>query len=212
MKPDIKQAIQFLHRLAGDTLITFQTFDDSPEDKNPKLARIFHGLTEKNFCDLTSLQFERAGVFFMVNQGNGKGRKAENVTVIRAVFIDLDGTPLPESWGVVPHITVESSPGKFHVYWLVFDCPLNRYTPTQKALIKKFKSDSSVHDLPRVLRVPGFYHQKGQPFMTRIISTSEMVPYTLQQIIDGLGLNFDIQTPPTLNGKANKNTYIFNGM
>ena len=32
-----------------------------------------------------------------------------------------------------------------------------------------FKSDDKVHDLPRVMRLPGFWHHKKEPFMSKII-------------------------------------------
>jgi hypothetical protein len=34
-----------------------------------------------------------------------------------------------------------------------------------------FGGDPKVSDLARVMRVPGFFHQNGEPFMTRLDST-----------------------------------------
>ena len=34
-------------------------------------------------------------------------------------------------------------------------------------------SDPAVHDLPRIMRVPGFVHWKGAPFLSRICYVSE---------------------------------------
>jgi hypothetical protein len=55
---------------------------------------------------------------------------------------------------------VQSSPGKFHIYFCVNDAPLSGFKETQKKLATLFGSDESVCDLPRVTRLPGFPHQK----------------------------------------------------
>ena len=55
-----------------------------------------------------------AAVWVMVNAGDGKGRRAENVTRVRAVFADLDGAPLQPVMAceLEPHCVVESSEGQ----------------------------------------------------------------------------------------------------
>ena len=50
------------------------------------------------------------------------------------------------------------------------DEPLDQFTNIQKRLAMTFNSDPSVHDLPRVMRLPGFYHNKSGPFLSRIIA------------------------------------------
>jgi hypothetical protein len=183
--------------LAEGEEATFQTFSDRDETKVNRvngesydpLAHIRHGSLETHAHELANLNRGAAGVFVTINATNGHGRKAEDVIRVRAVFVDLDGTPLPETWGVEPHLVVESSPGRFHAYWLVSDCPIERFTPIQKAIATKFGGDPSVHDLPRVMRLPGFLHQKAEPFMTRILYENPIQPYPLAEIITGLGLD-----------------------
>lgn len=167
LEPDLIQAQAFLAFLAGDESVTFQTFDDGA-DKNRALARILHGTLEEHGTTLASLNAQGAGVFVMVNRGDGLGRKAENVTAIRALFVDLDGSPLEPvlSCAVKPHLTIESSPDRYHAYWLVSGCALEQFTQYQAALAAKFDGDRVVKDLPRVMRLPGFWHQKGEPFQT----------------------------------------------
>ena len=116
--PDLRVAERFLTLLDDSAEnFTFQTFDDTPA-KRPGLARVLHGTIEQLGPVLASLNDAGAGIFVMVNVGDGRGRKTENVTGVRAVFADFDGTPLPEVWPLEPHIVVESSPGRFHAYWL----------------------------------------------------------------------------------------------
>jgi len=201
IQPDLKEAQRFLDLLAPEAKFSFQTFLDSQKEdayhaatsgyKPQKLNRILHGKLCQYANTLVQLNAQGAGVFIMVNQGDQQGRKKENVTGIRALFVDLDGSPLEpvlES-GVEPHITVESSPGRYHAFWRVADCPMERFTTLQAALAAKFNSDPKVKDLPRVMRLPGFLHQKGQAFQTRILSESLAQPYALADLVKRLGID-----------------------
>lgn len=183
-------AERFLATLAGGQSVTFQTFDES-QAKRPALSKVLHGTFDKHADALEKLNDQGAGVFVMVCQGDAKGRKKENVTKVRAVFIDLDGAPLAPVGDapIKPHITVESSPGRYHAYWLVEDCTLDMFSPLQKALAKRFDGDICVHDLPRVMRVPGFMHRKDEPSMTKIINIADHAPYTIGELIGELQLN-----------------------
>jgi Protein of unknown function (DUF3987)/RepB DNA-primase N-terminal domain len=53
-----------------------------------------------------------------------------------------------------------------------------QFAELQKALAARFGGDPSVHDLPRVMRLPGFFHRKGAPFLTLIVSTNDAPAYT----------------------------------
>ena len=186
----MNQAQRFLTLLAGDEPVTFQTFDDGAT-KKPKLARILHGNLEEHAATLSALNAQGAGVFVMVNRGDGLGRKAANVTGIRALFVDLDGAPLEPvlAAGVEPHITIESSADRYHAYWLVSGCALEQFTQLQAALAAKFNSDPKVKDLPRVMRLPGFWHKKAEPSQTRIIEEKSHAPYAVADLIERLELN-----------------------
>lgn len=72
-------------------------------------------------------------------------------------------------------------------------CELAQFGPAQKALAEKFGGDPSVHDLPRVMRLPGFLHRKGEPFCSRIVSLEAFQPYQFADMVQRLGLDL---TPP----------------
>lgn len=210
LHPDLQQARKFLSILGVDSGITIQTFDDG-SIKNPQLTRILYGDFEQHVATLHTLNANGAGVFAMVNRGDGLGRRATNVIEIRAVFIDLDGSPLQPvlASDAQPQIIVESSPGRFHAYWLVTDCALKQFTPLQAALAARFDGDVNVKDLPRVMRLPGFLHQKNQPFLTRILQEISAMPYAIADLIEQLGLSqlitaFAEKRPPAASLPANK--------
>lgn len=179
LTPDVAAARTFLQRLAPDDVITFQTFDDSKAGKNRSLARVLHGPLDQHIDALSRLNRQGAGIFAMVNRGDGQihdgfstCRSAKSVVAVRALFVDLDGAPVDPVLNASepPDIVVESSPGRWHAYWLTNDCPLGDFTPLQKCIAHKFGGDPAVCDLPRVMRLPGFWHQKAEPFLTRTTS------------------------------------------
>lgn len=173
------EAVAFLAEFAGRH--TFQTFDDSPR-KRGHLARIVHDPAE-----LHSLNAQGAGVFLMVNEGDGRGRDNDSVTRIRAYFADFDGQPLPARWNLEPSLLVESSPGKYHAYWILQEGeapPLDgaAFNAQQEALARHVGScPDDCKGLSRVMRLPPFKHQKGEPYASRVLSITG-TRYTLAQI------------------------------
>ena len=190
--PDLMAAARFLTLLDEEAEgFSFQTFDDSEEGRK-QLARILHGPLDRHAKKLRRLNAEGAGVFVMVNYGDGRGRAAKNVTGIRALFADFDGTPLPASWPIEPHILVQSSPGEhWHAYWMVYGVELAEFSDMQKALAARLGSDPGVFDLPRVMHLPGFYYRKGEPFQSHIISERLAQPYERAELVGAFDLRLD---------------------
>lgn len=175
----------YLSSLTG--LKTYQTFSDIKRADMFKLAKIIHdvdGMSIGTKKQLEALNKSGAGVYLTVNETDGKGRSAENIVKVRACFADLDGAPLHPVWNYDPSLVVETSPEKYHVYWLTDDdFPIDGFTQVQEAIALTFNSDAKVKDLPRVLRVPGFYHNKGNPFLTRVIHHSN-VKYSFAKLVE----------------------------
>jgi len=200
----------FLYVLGGE-YHTFQVFSDKKGDK-PHISKVISGTLKEVQSQLFGLNKLGVGIYVTINKTDGRGRKTENITKVRALFADLDGSPLapvlkakPE-----PHMIIESSKGKYHAYWLVDDCPLDKFSMYQKAIARKFKSDPKVCDLPRVMRLPGFYHCKGNPYPTTIMHHNHRSPYFLKEIEDGLGLELkqdkkvNIKSSSSARKSANK--------
>lgn len=167
----LHEAQRFLNALAPNEKFTFQTFDDSPADR--PLAKIYHGTVAQHAARLTQLNNQGAGIYVMTNRGDLKGRKNINVTGVRVLFADFDGTDPADALALNPHIVVQSSQGKFHCYWRISDCPLNEFKAMQEAIATKFNSDPNVKDIARVMRLPGFLHRKEEPFQTHILSIQD---------------------------------------
>ena len=200
--PDLEMARIFLDKLEPNGKFTFQTFDDNQDRKDGRLARTLNGTLEEHSRTLIELQKKGAGVFVTINQTDLTGRKANNVVRVRAVFVDLDGAPLEPVLKHLcePHVIVESSKERWHAYWLS-DLQKDQFRGVQKTLAKAFDGDPAICDLPRVMRCPGFAHQKvkdGQtvgPFITRIENIIEDCdPYNRAQLVSYF--------PPILDDKA----------
>jgi hypothetical protein len=183
IKIRLGEAARFLERLdQDDSSFTFQTFDDDKDRRDKKLAIVRHGSLRQHAKELSSYVQKGAGVYVTVNRTDLAGRAAGNVERIRAVFVDLDGSPLEPTLASAkfpPHMVVCSSPGKWHVYWLVEDMALDKFTPVQKMLIGRFAGDPTVHDPSRVMRLPGFPNQKDQnnPVQVTIERLTDAAPY-----------------------------------
>jgi hypothetical protein len=170
--------VDFLARISGsDGQHCLQTFDESA-GKNRQLARTLHGSLAIHFAMLAALNARGAGVFATINKVRpGQPRTSENVEKVRSFFADCDN-PLRRLQveaeiarrRILPSFVVESSPGKRHYYWLTNDCPLGAFKPMQRAIAAALGTDPSVCDLSRVMRLPGFIHQKGEPFLVREVA------------------------------------------
>lgn len=185
MTVDLDEAQRFLDALDPEAeSFTFQTVDDA-ERKRGALLTTLHGTLEQHAERLAALNAEGAGVFVTVQETDGQGRNKTNITRVRAVFADFDppGTAaMPEAFEIEPHMIVQSSPGKHHVYWLADDVALDSFKPLQKSIIQRYGSDPQPCDLPRVMRLPGFQHRKGEPFMVRMFHESGALPYPANRL------------------------------
>ena len=184
-------AKNFLQHLDNDCdQFTFQTFDDVKNRKDSSLTRMLIGSLDEHFNTLLDLNERGAGVFVTVNQTDSLGRRLKNITRVRAVFQEADNpdVPLPE---LEPHIEVQSSPGKFHRYWFIAPetaPPIEEWRDVMRRMVADFGSDPNAQDPSRVLRLPGFYHQKnlGSRHRVKFTVKSEAAPYTWDEIIKAI--------------------------
>ena len=158
---------------------TFQTFTDSDQTKrtykkHPQtgqvvdpLAKVPHGTLDQHWAALVDASRQGAGVFVVINKTTLKGRRSgDSISAVRAHFSDCDGVPKDTIKAalslltLMPHIITQTGAGKYHLFWCVDDAPLTDFAGTQKKLATLFRSDPHVSDLPRVMRLPGFPHQK----------------------------------------------------
>lgn len=178
--PDLEQAREFLAALdEGAEHFCFRVI------RRDGVARNFNGPLEQLAPILERENAAGAGVYVVVNEG---GQDGASIRRVRAVFADNDtpGEPLAKvmGCGLEPHLAVETSPGKWHAYWFVDDLPLEQFSGVQLAIAQVFDTDANVHDLPRVMRLPGFLHTKGEPHPVRITHNAGTLPYKAGAVLE----------------------------
>jgi len=140
----------------------------------------FRGSLTRHWPELSALNECGYNIFMLVNTVSGKKRTADQVNKVNALYVDYDGKDWSadkddieaflDKFPVRPHMVVETSPGCYHVYWLVNDVQLDQFSDAQKKLAAMFNSDPKVSDLPRVMRMPGTTNWKREtPFLAKII-------------------------------------------
>ncbi|KAB2919965.1 MAG: hypothetical protein F9K29_03660 [Hyphomicrobiaceae bacterium] len=179
-KINVDAARKYLKALApGAVAFTFQTFSDNDSLKIERKGRLFdpHARTirqpfAKAAKALADLNVCGVGVFVTINATKGSGRRLANFDQPRALWAELDEARKAD-WPIEPSIVVETSPGKFHVYWLIDDdMPVETWRGCMSRIVDEYGADKNATDPVRVLRVPGFYHCKHKPVMVRLVKCS----------------------------------------
>lgn len=159
----------------GFERITAQTFAERPgADAYPRIMHGPHRAIERRLRELNKAG---SSVNLMVNKGDLQGRRTENVVAVTAYFADLDGAALHDEYPLEPTAIVESSPGKYHLYWRTLDAPLETFRHVQLHIADLLGSDPQVAELPDTLRLPGYLHQKAEPFLSRVLSLNPNAVY-----------------------------------
>ena len=193
---DLPAIKTFLKAFSGGKLDTYciQTFGENGNQCKPLHKT---GSLENLTPFIEQCSRNGQGIFFAVNETDGKGRSLKNIKKVRAFVADFDDSKQDNltkinNLSLPPNIIVNSSPKKYHAYWLVSNCPLNQYKHVQQAIAKKLDSDKNVCDLSRVMRLPGTYHRKGEPHLvTADIRVRSIPDYSFIQVVKGLGLDIN---------------------
>ena len=153
---------------------TFQFFSDGDDG----YAEIFHGTLDEMWPRVHALNTpdKRIGVFVTVNETDFRGRTADNVVRVRALFVDADNDEQVKrcndtlaASGITPSMFVKTGRGA-HFYFCTDDVPREQFRARQESLIDKLGTDAAIKDLPRVMRLPGTLHLKdpGNPWLVRL--------------------------------------------
>lgn len=168
-----------------------------PDWRKFAIKRNYPGTLSEVWDDLvahqegTALEGQLAGwgIFVAVNEG---GPNAKSITRVRALFVDMDGARAIDAgkWHAKPDFICQRSETRWHAYWLVDDCPPEQFEEAQKHLALHYGSDPAVHDLSRVLRVPGTVHLKdpAAPLLFKLIPMREAwgPRRTVAELMEGL--------------------------
>lgn len=196
---DFEQTELYRSLLApNETQFLLTAFDDDQDRNNP--PNIFYGTLEENYPQLTAMNNQGYYPCISINETTGIFRKKEDIVNIRTVIIESDSGEYIDT-PIQPNFVVESSPGKFHKYFLVTGMTVHQQMVLQKLLVDEYGSDPNAKDISRVLRLPGFYHQKkserkgltGEPWMVRIVEVNRRESYIADELMTAFGLPFMLE-------------------
>lgn len=187
---NVGQTISFLQLLEPNHE-THQFYWVGIHPDKSKKRRMAVGTLETVLPNLQQANRDGYGIYVCVNaidtpsfEGGYPRRRKEDISRIRAVFADWD-TPnkAPPQPSLMPSMIVNTSEGKYHMYWLVRDMALEDFEPVQRSIVASMGSDGSAIDLSRVLRVPGFLHTKDPAKLTPVeLQWDKGVVYTSDTI------------------------------
>jgi len=119
---------------------------------------------------LQQLNAERAQVYFGANPRTSRGgSKAKDVILARCLFADFDdGATYHDVMrrirlaGLPAPTVVIQTGGGIHCWWLLAEPvkDMAAWTRRMKQIIAATGADKTIHDAPRVMRLPGFVNQK----------------------------------------------------
>lgn len=128
--------------------------------------------------------------YFAVGLRKGNNGTKEAITQIPALWVDLDGSPLQRvqegRWK--PSALIETSPGKFHVYWKLREpadkTKIGQVEGLLKRLAAYFNGDLNATDASRILRIPGTLNYKTTPPFNVTIRSMEGNEFNLSDFDD----------------------------
>lgn len=120
------------------------------------------------------------GIYFVVNFG---GHEDSDIKRINAQFMECDELSFDEQLYQIEKFPIEPSlivktQKSLHTYWLMKDAEAAAFRRVQKRLIAQFNGDKTCINESRVLRLPGFYHCKGEPVMVECVKFNPELRYT----------------------------------
>lgn len=158
-----------------DAKFAIETYSDLPKDKKPDqdpLKRRWQNLSLNEVInivpELERWNRRRAAIYVAVNEFDGY-RAKRNLSQLRCVHADMDYASQDQLETLKklcpPSLTIESSPGRFHFYWLLEyrlgPDSMDEIESINRALLK-FGADKAATDCSRLLRLPGFMNQKHE--------------------------------------------------
>jgi len=135
------------------------------------------GVIECNEEKARKLNEDDWGIFYTPNSFKG-ARKAENIDRINYWFIDIDDCNKDKIYQnllkapAIPSKIIETRKG-FHAYWKATDATVENFENIERRLIYKFGADKAAKDLPRLLRMPTYYHCKQEKYLVSVIFECE---------------------------------------
>jgi hypothetical protein len=103
----------------------------------------------------------------LLRDGVTRNPTDEDIAEGRALFIDSDGEPKPKSWHIPPDFMLEREDDPQHSWWAYWVAsapepfPADAIKQYQRRIAAQYKTDDSVIDPRRIVRLPGYIRHKA---------------------------------------------------
>lgn len=129
------------------------------------------------------------GVHVCVNAGH----RDTEVEKVYAQFFEMDTISFEEQAKIIKKLEIKPSMivktrKSLHVYFLIKEGKTSRFREIQERLAITFNGDTQKRNLSTCMRVPGFYHNKKDPIMVRLLHCDPSLIYTQDEVIKKLAL------------------------
>ena len=173
-------AIEFLKCFPGNIICTLddKTASSATPHRDKPLPGLVSSHTKRRWAEkeLIELNEKDAGIFFAYNNfgQDGTQRAKESVKGINAWAMEIDNIPKEEQLEriskspIKPSIMVETR-NSYHCYWLAKDGSVEKAPTILNGLIQHFNSDPALKNISVLLRIPGFNHNKNEPFKVKVV-------------------------------------------
>lgn len=201
LKPDGNAMLRFIKKLHGDNPAWYLAYGNKAEKQSERSAESFSSKPSNDLkARLVKANANGMNVAVAVNKVTGSSCTDSNVSAITALFIDDDDGVLDLetllSLRVEPHHIVETSPGRLHAYWFVDNGTVGEFKALQQALADCLKTDRSICNPARVMRLPGSINwNHGTPFLAQTVHASDAPPVAVEDLVKKLKLNLNTDTP-----------------
>lgn len=193
---------------------SIQTFND--RDKNEHSQSRILPMTKENLEKCEKLQkLLPYGIYFSVNPMESWKRNRESVKFIQTWICDIDSWTKQEQLELInktplkPSLVVESVHW-FHLYYLADnELTETEYENWNRWLKNYYNGDPKVcKDTARVLRIPWYYHMKGEPILEKY--REDLSWYELYSVkeMDKAFPNQTDTTPWRITQRKQLNTYL----
>lgn len=153
--------------------------------RNPTVQKFFNYPTELDLMVEYVEKFVNEDVYFSPILFHEQRRIRENAKEVAVVYADADACP-PEKFLVKPSISVQTSPDRWHCYWML-EKPHEPHViaTTSKKVAYAHKNDGcdlSGWNPTKLLRVPGTRNSKYENQSYSVIGSTSGEIYTLEEL------------------------------
>jgi putative DNA primase/helicase len=180
---DVERWVELLHG-STDAVLNWRAIHDSDKSRSPKSLR---GSLQDVADELRELNSQGYAIFAPVNTVDGRSNAESAVSAITALFVDDDAGAVDYLPKIDPTMVVETSSNKKHIYWITDEVTVEEFASWQKHLAELHGTDPAVSNPNRLMRVPGFWHCKGEPYRVQLYDNDDPVLYDRDDFIGAWG-------------------------